>query len=128
MAPVPGAGRPAEALRYTDTRAEPVLESALRAHLLLAGLTDVQLQVDLEDIGRVDVLVDGWLVVEADGFEGHCSRESYRNDRRRGVAGVVGGWVTLRFGYEDITRNGDRVAATVLVVLARHRRGRFRTS
>lgn len=116
------------ALRCTDPRAESVLESALRAHLLLAGVTGIQLQVDLDGIGRVDVLIDGWLVVEADGFEGHSSRTAYRNDRRRGVAGVVGGWVTLRFSYEDITQRGEWVAATVLAVVARHRRGRFRTS
>ena len=116
------------ALDHVDPRAESVIESALRGHLLLAGITGVRLQVELDGIGRVDLLIDDWLVVEADGYENHSNRTAYRNDRRRGVAGVFGGWVTLRFSYEDITLHADRVVATVQAVLARHRRGAFRTS
>lgn len=86
------------------------------------------MQVELDDVGRVDVLIDGWLVVEADGFEDHANRAGYRADRRRGVAGVVGGWVTLRFGYEDITLRSAAVTTAVLATLARHRRGVFRTA
>lgn len=74
------------------------------------------------------LLIDGWLVIEADGFEDYSTRTAYRNDRRRGVAGVVGGWVTLRFGYEDITRRSAAVTTAVLATLARHRRGVFRTA
>jgi len=116
------------ALRHLDTRAESVIESALRAHLLLAGVQRIDLQVELDGVGRVDVLIDGWLVVEADGFEDHSSRTAYRNDRRRGVAGVVGGWVMLRFSYEDITLRPSAVTTAVLATLARHRPGVFRTA
>ncbi len=116
------------ALRHLDPRAESVLESALRAHLVLAGVDRIDLQVELDGVGRVDVLIDGWLVVEADGYESHSTRDGYRADRRRGVAAVVGGWVTLRFGYEDITRRSDAVTAAVLATLSRHRRGAFRTA
>lgn len=116
------------ALSHLDTRAESVLESALRAHLVAAGVQRIALQVELDGIGRVDMLIDGWLVVEADGFEDHATRAGYRADRRRGVAGVVGGWVTLRFGYEDITLRSAAVTTAVLATLARHRRGVFRTA
>ena len=116
------------ALRHLDARAESVIESALRAHLLLAGVRGIELQVDLDGLGRVDVLIDGWLVVEADGYENHSGRTDYRADRRRGVAGVVGGWVTLRFSYEDITLRPAVVVTAVVATLARHRRGRFRTA
>ena len=73
------------ALRHLDPRAESVIKSALRAHLVLAGVERIDLQVELDGVGRVDLLIDGWLVVEADGFESHSTREGYRADRRRGA-------------------------------------------
>lgn len=116
------------ALHHLDARAESVIESALGAHLIRAGVEGIELQVELPDVGRVDLLIDGWLVVEADGFENHSRRADYRNDRRRGVSGVVQGWVTLRFSYEDIKQRSEQVVEAVIATLARHRGGRFRTA
>lgn len=105
-----------------------MIESALRAHLIRAGVEGIELQVELPDVGRVDLLIDGWLVVEADGFENHSRRADYRNDRRRGVSGVVQGWVTLRFSYEDVKQRSEQVVEAVIATLAHHRGGRFRTA
>jgi very-short-patch-repair endonuclease len=70
-------------------------------------------------VGRVDLLVDVWLVLEADGFEHHSNRASYREDRRRGNALAVLGYAVLRFSYEDIVHHEDVVAEVVARVLAR---------
>lgn len=74
----------------------------------------------------MDLLIGGWLVVEADGFENHSDREAYRNDRRRLDAQLAAGLVTLWFSFEDVTGDPAHVAQTVLDVLERRRRGAFR--
>ena len=70
-------------------------------------------------VGRVHLVLDGWLVVEADGFEHHSSRADYRNDRRRSNAIAIAGYELLRFSYEDIVHNPAYVVETRRRVLAR---------
>lgn len=65
-------------------------------------------------VGRVDLLA-GDLVIEADGFEHHSDRDSYRNDRRRAAALALLGYRLVRFGSEDVVHR----PAETLAVLAR---------
>jgi len=115
-------GRGARSLRLAvslmDGRAESPLESCLR--LLLLALGQVVPQVHIAGVGRVDFLVDGWLVVEADGFAHHSTRESYREDRRRANALAALGYRLLRFTYEDVVHRPEYVVETVRSVMARH--------
>lgn len=113
-------------LRHADSRAESPLESQLRAVLIDAGVPGIDLQVAIAGVGRVDMVIGGWLVIEADGFENHSDRDAYRNDRRRLDAQLAAGLVTLWFSFEDVTGDPDRVAQTVLDVIERRRRGAFR--
>jgi very-short-patch-repair endonuclease len=113
-------------LRHADSRAESPLESQLRAVLIDAGIPGIDLQVAIAGVGRVDMVIGGWLVVEADGFENHSDRDAYRNDRRRLDAQLAAGLVTLWFSFEDVTGDPARVAQTVLDVIERRRRGAFR--
>lgn len=83
-------------------------------------------QVFIRGVGRVDLLVDGWLVIEADGYEFHRSRADYRNDRRRGNALAARGYALLRFSYEDAVHHPGYVAGTVREVLAGQRQARER--
>lgn len=103
-----------------DSRSESAIESCLR--LVARAFGRVDCQVWISGVGRVDMLVDGWLVLEADGFEFHRDRRSYREDRRRSNALVAAGYVVLRFGYEDIVHHEDIVRCTIADVLARGRR------
>ncbi len=116
-------GRGATALRsvaaLADGRAESPIETCLR--LLLRDLADVVPQVWIPGVGRVDLLLDGWLVVEADGFAFHSTRNHYRDDRRRANALMAEGYTLLRFSYEDVVHHSDYVVATVLAVLAQPR-------
>jgi very-short-patch-repair endonuclease len=113
----PGAARVREVARLADPRAESPIEPCLR---LVAGrFAEVVPQVWIDGVGRVDLLLDGWLVLEADGFEHHSGRDSYRNDRRRHNALVAAGYTLLRFSYEDVVHHEAEVAETIRCVLAR---------
>ena len=100
------------------------MESCLR--LIAARLGEVESQVWIEGVGRVDLVVDGWLVLEADGFAHHSDRASYREDRRRWNALVEAGYTVLRFTFEDVVRNEERVAALIASVLQRHSQSQVR--
>ena len=58
------------------------------------------------------------LLIEADGFEFHRERSDYRKDRRKANAFLVGGWMLLRFSWEDVMGSPDYVVATVRAALA----------
>lgn len=112
-----GAAAIRAAVAHADARAESPLESCLR--LLAARLGSVEPQVWIAGVGRVDMVVDGWLVLEADGFEHHSDRRSYREDRRRANALVAAGYTLLRFSYEDIVHREGATAELVRAVVAR---------
>lgn len=90
-----------QAVRFADELADSPMESVLRMLVALLPCT-VSVQVRFRSVGKVDLLVNGWLVLEADGFEHHSNRADYRNDRRRGNNLVEHGVSVLRFSYEDL--------------------------
>lgn len=105
------------AVGQVDPRAGSPLESVLR---LWVGVTlaAVRTQVWIAGVGEVDILVDDWLVVEADGFEFHSDRSTYRGDRRRANALADLGYTLLRFTWEDVRLRPAWVLAQVQAVLA----------
>ncbi|MCG2624971.1 hypothetical protein LVY72_24080 [Arthrobacter sp. I2-34] len=92
--------------------AESPLEVIARELFRSVGL-QVETQVRIEGVGRVDLLVEGHLIVELDGFDFHWTRTEFRKDRRRNNAGVLSGLPTLRYIYEDLMFDADRVVAEV---------------
>jgi very-short-patch-repair endonuclease len=100
-----------------DGRAESVLESALRAILLEAGIDGFVPQVavrDAEFSARLDLGHLGLrLGLEAEGFEHHGTRRALVKDCRRHVNLSIRGWTVLRFSWEDIMYDPDWVAAAV---------------
>lgn len=117
-------------LGLSDPRAASGIESFARVELVEAlrglGLT-VEVQVALRGVGTVDLLVDGWLVVELDGFAYHADRASYREDRRRNQVLSRHGHVWLRFTYEDVLRSRGDLAEQVLETWSRGRPPGFRS-
>jgi very-short-patch-repair endonuclease len=100
-----------------DERAESVLESALRAILIEAGIDGFVPQVSVTDHdfrARIDlghpVLRLG---LEADGFEYHGTRQALVRDCRRHVNLTIRGWRLLRFSWEDVMYDPDWVVAAV---------------
>jgi very-short-patch-repair endonuclease len=84
-----------------DARAESGPESLVRLMLRSMGWA-YDVQVPIAGVGRVDFVVDGWLIIECDSREHHSSREAQREDRRRDLAAARLGFVTLRLLAEDI--------------------------
>ncbi|MGQ0632387.1 MAG: DUF559 domain-containing protein [Sporichthyaceae bacterium] len=112
----PGSAALRRAAAHVDELAGSPLESALRLLLGLLG-AQVRTQVSIPAVGTVDFVLDRWLVIEADGFEFHCNRAAYRNDRRRANALAARGQTLLRFTWEDIRLRPIWVLAQVEAVL-----------
>jgi very-short-patch-repair endonuclease len=117
-------------LRAADARAMSSLESLARVEVVGAvqglGLT-VELQVRLRGVGSVDLLVDGWLVVELDGSAFHADRAAHRRDRERDQVLSSHGYVWLRATFEDVVRSGGRLSELVVEVWRRGRPPGFRS-
>ncbi len=96
-----GSARLRQAVGYVDALCGSPLETILRLLSEILFL-DVQTQVWIEGVGPVDILVDGWLILEADGFAFHSNREHYRRDRRRANVAAEQLLVHLRFTWEDL--------------------------
>lgn len=108
------------AVAHADALSGSALESALRPLLVLLDAT-VETQVKIRGIpgGPVDFVLNGWLVVETDGYEFHRERDDYRKDRERSTSLVVRGYTLLRFTYEDVRGRPGWVLAQIQSVLAR---------
>ena len=104
---------------FVDGRAESGPESIVRLIALMLGFT-VELQVDIPTVGRVDLVLDGWLVVECDSEAFHAGWESQKKDRRRDLALAALGMACLRPVAEDIMFNPDVVVEALRGM--RHRR------
>jgi len=78
--------------------------------------------VFLSGIGRVDFLLDGFLIVEIDGFAFHSRRGDMLRDRARNNSSTVNGYSVLRYMPEHIWFNSDQVLAEIRAVLGSSRR------
>ena len=119
----PGAGRARRVAAAADGRAANPFESCLRAITLqVPGLTFVP-QVRLVDVGMYAVVdladVDARLVLEAEGFEFHGTREGLYRDCRRYTELTVFGYEVLRFTWEDVMFHPDWVLWAIRAALAR---------
>lgn len=111
-------GKARAALAAVDLSGESAVEVVARLLLRGAGL-DVRSQVFIAGVGRVDFLVEGFLVVEIDGAAFHSDRQALRRDRHRNNMTIIGGYTVLRFCYEDVMFHADDVLAMVLSALGR---------
>ncbi|MBN9173693.1 MAG: hypothetical protein J0I44_11735 [Microbacterium sp.] len=91
-----------------DGRAESGPETLVRLIARALGC-QVELQVRFEGIGRVDLLVDGWLVVECDSREFHSDWATQRKDHARDLALAARGFPTFRVVAEDILYRPEQV-------------------
>lgn len=93
-------------VQLADGRAESVLESALRAILIEAGIDGFIPQFVVRDnqfSARLDLGNPALrLGLEADGFEHHGTRQALVKDCRRHANLAIRGWTVLRFSWEDV--------------------------
>ena len=98
--------------RLLDGRAESGPESLVRLMALALGF-EVELQVRIRGVGRVDLLLDGWLIVECDSAAFHTGWESLKSDRRRDLAAAALGYTSIRPIAEDILYRPEQVIAAL---------------
>lgn len=92
--------------RLVDGRCESGLETLLRLAALGQGWR-VEPQVYIRGVGRVDLLIAGRLVVEADGDAYHSSPQQRAKDRDRDAALVRQGLKCHRFGHRQVMNDLD---------------------
>lgn len=109
-------GQVRKALHLLDLRAESIVEVDAQ-HLFRTHGIGYDAQVHLPGIGRVDFLIEGFLIVEVDGFAFHSSRNDMRRDLGRNNASTVRGFAVLRYMPEHIWFEPERVMAEIRAVL-----------
>lgn len=100
--------------------ADSGLESLLRLRLHLLGIR-LDCQVSVPTVGRVDFVIDGRLILEADGKENHDGATHRHADLVRDAAASALGYETLRFDYAQIIHDWPSVESAVLAALDRLR-------
>ena len=110
--------------RWASALSESPLETVARVGLLCAGL-HVEQQVEVVDVGRVDMLVEGVLIVEADGWGFHADRNAFENDRHRDGVALELGIPVLRFTSRMLRADLAAVVRRVAAVVGRRPRANF---
>lgn len=105
-----------------DGRAESGTETIVRLIARLLGFR-IEVQVRLSGVGRVDLVLDGWLIVECDSEQFHSDWKDQKRDRRRDLAAAAKGMVTFRPIAEDIMYRPETVVAALRGLKVAHRRG-----
>ncbi len=105
-------------LAKADGLSESVPEISARLLFESAGLK-FRRQVQIAGVGRVDFLIEGWLVVEINGFQFHSSREAWRRDMSRSNIAQTQGYAVLSYPPEQIWNNPDAVLREIRVMLER---------
>ena len=100
----------------SDGRAEAGSETILRLLVRTLGLR-FDIQVFIHGVGRVDMLIEGCLVVEADSRAHHSAFDRYVADRTRDTTLAALGYLSLRLLYEDIMFHPERAVAAILGLL-----------
>lgn len=104
-------------IAFSRDDADSGLESLIRLRTRHHGW-DLQCQVWVFGTGKVDFLIDGWLIVEADGKENHDGESHRHKDLVRDANSAAWGYVTLRFDYAMIIHDWDAVERAILAVMA----------
>ena len=78
-------------------------------------------QVQIPGVGRVDILIEGWLIVEINGFHFHSSRAAWRKDISRSNVAQVQGYSVLSYAPEQIWNSPETVLKEIPAVLERGR-------
>ena len=105
-------------LQLARSDAQSGLESLLRFRLHLLGIR-LECQVQIGQVGRVDFVVGGRLILEVDGRENHHSAERRHSDLVRDAASSALGYETLRFDYSLVVHHWDRVVPAIIAAIGR---------
>ncbi|RAX21023.1 MULTISPECIES: DUF559 domain-containing protein [Actinomyces] len=111
----PGSRQARQRLGLASSRARSPLETLARLQLHQAGIS-FEDGVDIHRVGEVDLLVDGWLVLELDGYSYHEDEFQFGLDRRRDRELTRQGYRVARFTRQDV--QAGRVGTEIQELLA----------
>jgi very-short-patch-repair endonuclease len=97
---------------FASDQADSGLESLLRLRLHLCGIS-LRSQVLIPGLGTVDFLLEGRIILEADGRANHDSPGKRHKDLMRDAIAAAQGYETLRFDYAMIIFEWRRVLAAI---------------
>lgn len=124
----PGVRAARRVLQAADGRAANPFESGLRAVLLERGVAGFVPQLPVRVPGLAGCVDLGdpvrRIVLEAEGFEFHGTRQALHRDCRRYTALARAGWAVLRFSWEDVMFDEEWVGESVQDVVDRRDRSR----
>lgn len=106
---------------FSRSDADSGLESLVRLRLRHHGW-DVRTQMQIFTTGRVDLVIDDWLIVEADGKDNHDDEPHRHKDLVRDANSAIWGYLTLRFDYAMIVHDWETVEAAIVAVMSRRAR------
>jgi very-short-patch-repair endonuclease len=106
--------------RQVDSRSMSGTETKLRLACIGAGFR-VEPQASIDRVGFVDLLVEGWLIIEVDSRKHHDAPIPQHRDRVRDGNAVLGKFGSLRFDYQLVQFD---LEWCMQVVLARLNSGR----
>ncbi|MFW0786071.1 type IV toxin-antitoxin system AbiEi family antitoxin domain-containing protein [Gordonia sp. CPCC 206044] len=114
-------------LDWCDGHAESGTESMVRFRLRSRRIS-AKVQVEIDGVGRVDLLVGDRLIVEIDGEEFHRTAEQFEEDRRRDRVAAELGYLTIRLTYRAVVDQWVEVEEQIVSIVrsGRHRRPRRR--
>ncbi|MEL4504928.1 DUF559 domain-containing protein [Luteococcus sp. H138] len=96
-----------------ESGTETMVRNRLRAHQVR-----VRPQVQIGDIGRVDLLVGTSLVIEIDSKQHHTSPEAYERDRERDRRLRALGYTVIRLTYDQVLYGWAAVETDILHLIA----------
>lgn len=103
-------------LSLVDGTAESGPETYMRLILRTLGVR-FETQVVIPGVGRVDFVVQGWLIIECDSKEFHEGWNKQVEDRRRDIAAARLGYTTIRPIASDILYDSPSVRQKISDVL-----------
>lgn len=101
--------------------ADSGLESLLRLRCHLIGIR-LECQVRIPEIGRVDFVLAGCLILETDGKENHDGTVRRHRDLMRDAIASRLGYETLRFDYAQVVYDWPIVQDAIIAALRRAQR------
>jgi very-short-patch-repair endonuclease len=110
---------------YAKPGSESGAESVVRQRFERSGL-HVEQQVSVNGVGRIDMLLNGLVYVEVDGFAYHSDAERFENDRRRSAMLTALGLTHLRVSFKQVFEDWPFVEQMVADTLSQFRISRLK--
>lgn len=105
-------------LRYIRVDAQSGSETRVR-RFLESLRVPTNAQVNIEGVGRVDILVGKSLIIECDSRTHHSQPTDYEADRRRDIRAQLRGYTVLRLSFSQIWLTWEETQQMLKQILAR---------